>query len=231
MSADLARLFIGYDADEALAWSVFAFSVQRRASRPVLVAPVMRSQLSAVYLRARDERESTDFALTRFLVPYLCGYQGWAMFADCDMLCRADIMELWALRDDRYAVMVVKHDHQPAERVKFLGRAQHAYPRKNWSSVMLFNCGRCRSLTPGYVETAAGLDLHRFHWLAGESEIGELPGEWNHLVGAQAPNPEAKIVHFTLGMPFWTGYAECEFAGAWRSERNAMMAYAGRGDG
>ena len=226
------RLFVGYDPDEALAYSVFAFSVLRRASLPIVTLPLALSQLSPrIFRRERDPLQSTDFAFTRFLVPYLCSYQGWAMYADCDMLARADLAELWALRDDRYAVMVVKHDEAHAEGAKFLGRRQTSYPRKNWSSVMLFNCQRCRALTPTYVETAAGLDLQRFHWLPGDGEdIGALPAAWNHLVGVHAQDKAAKIVHFTLGMPFFTGYAECEFAGEWRAERDAMMTYRGHGD-
>lgn len=226
------RLFIGYDPDEALAYSVFAFSVLRRASLPIATLPLALAQLCPrVFDRARDPLQSTDFAFTRFLVPHLCGYEGWAIFADCDMLCRWDLADLWALRDDRYAVMVVKHDYEQEEGVKFLGRRQSRYPRKNWSSVMLFNNHRCRALTPSYVETASGLDLHRFGWLPGDGwDIGVLPPAWNHLVGVNAPDPEAKLVHYTLGMPFFHGYSECEYARDWRAERDAMMAYRGQGD-
>lgn len=225
------RLFVGYDPDEALAWSVFAHSIQKRASQPVSITPLMLSQLGRIFVRERDPLQSTDFAFTRFLVPYLCGYEGWAIFADGDMICRADILELWELRDDQYAVMVVKHEHDGTEGSKFLGRQQTAYPRKNWSSVMLFNNHRCHALTPDYVNTASGLDLHRFHWLPMDGrDIGELPAAWNHLVGVRAPNPDAKLVHYTLGLPFWTGYNECEYAREWRAERESMMAYRGNGD-
>lgn len=219
----MVRLFVGYDADEALAYSVFSFSVQRRASIPVAITPVMRSQL-AFHNRARGPLESTDFSITRFLVPYLCGYQGWAIFADSDMLCRADIARLWGRREARYAVSVVKHHQFDPRPTKFLGRAQTPYARKNWSSLMLFNCAMARALTPEYVNTASGLDLHQFRWVLDE-QIGALPADWNHLVGCGMANPEAKIVHYTLGMPFFHGYAECEFAGEWRAERAAMMAY------
>ena len=115
------------------------------------------------------------------------GYQGWALFMDCDMLCRADIKELWDQRDDTYGAMCVQHEHVPGETVKFLGEVQSAYPKKNWSSLMLLNCSRCTKLTPDYVNTATGLELHRFHWLEGDHEIGAIKGGWNHLVDVQAP--------------------------------------------
>lgn len=220
----MIRLFVGYDADEALAYSVFSFSVQRRASQPVAITPVMRTQLRGVFDRPRGPMESTDFSMSRFMVPHLCDYRGWAIFADGDMLCRADINELWKLRDNRYAVQVVKHDHHDTNPTKFLGKQQTNYAKKNWSSVMLLNNEKCKSLTPAYVNSASGLELHQFHWLDG-NEIGELPYEWNHLVRAKPLCSEAKIVHYTLGMPFFHGYNECEFAGEWRDERQAMMSY------
>ena len=225
----MIRLFTGYDAAEALAFSVFAHSVRRHASEPVMVAELRLEHLGGIFRRDRDPLQSTDFAFTRFLVPALCDYHGWALFCDGDMICRDDIATLWAMRNDRYAVMVVQHPFiaTPLGK-KFLDRPQTSYSRKNWSSVMLFNCARCRDLTPRYVETAPGLDLHQFEW-ARDYEIGALPKEWNHLVGVAAPNPDAKIVHYTLGMPFFSGYNECEFAAEWRAERDAMNAYQGRG--
>lgn len=226
----LPRLFVGFDAEEALAHAVFAHSVQARSSLPVSITPVMRRQLSAVHSRPRDELASTDFAITRFLVPWLCNYEGWAIFADGDMLCRADICELWSLRDERFSIQVVQHAQKEGVSHKFLGRPQTSYPRKNWSSLMIFNNARCRALTPQYVNRAPGLDLHRFLWLDEAEEIGPLPRQWNHLVGVDAPDAAAKIAHFTLGMPFFHGYNECEFAKDWRAERDAAGAYTGKGD-
>ena len=218
------RVFVGYDQNEALAFSVFSHSIQRLSSLPILISPVMRSQLAGIYSRELGPKESTDFAITRFLVPAICAYEGWAIFADGDMLCRGDILDLWKMRDERYAVQVVKHNHEPRESNKFLGHLQLAYPKKNWSSVMLMNCAKCKSLTPAYVNEAHGLALHQFEWLDGH-EIGEIPKEWNHLVGYDPPNPWAKITHFTLGMPFFYGYNECEYAKEWREEKNRMMSY------
>ena len=137
------------------------------------------------------------------------GYEGWALFMDCDMLCRADVKALWDLRDDRYGAMCVQHEHVPGETVKFLGEVQSAYPKKNWSSLMLLNCSRCTKLTPDYVNTASGLELHRFHWLGGDDAIGPIDAGWNHLVDVQAaptaPTLEGgpRLLHWTLGGPWF----------------------------
>src|SRR3546814_8635598 len=116
------------------------------------------NQLSGLYTRPQHELQLTDFSFSRFLTPSLAGFQDWAIFMDDDMLVLDDIAKLWALRDDRYAVQVVKHDHVPQEDVKFLDKVQTKYEKKNWSSVMLFNCARCTALTPAYVNSATGLE-------------------------------------------------------------------------
>lgn len=216
------RVFIGYDAVEAVAFSVLAHSIHARASQPVSITPVMLDQLGGVYRRARNPLQSTQFSFSRFLTPYLCGYEGWAVFMDCDMLVLDDIAKLWALRDERYAVQVVKHAHVPREETKFLGAVQTKYEKKNWSSVMLMDCSRCTALTPEYVNTASGLELHQFKWLAGDHLIGELPREWNHLVGYDAPRADASLVHYTIGGPYFAEYAQCEYSEEWRRERDAM---------
>ncbi|HEY7744408.1 MAG TPA: glycosyltransferase [Burkholderiales bacterium] len=216
-------VFIGYDPREAVAYSVLAHSIQARASRPVSVAPLMLSQLKGVLTRERHPLQSTDFSFSRFLTPHLSGYSGWSVFMDCDMLMLEDIARLWALRDDRYAVMVVKHHHVPRETVKFLGEPQTKYEKKNWSSVMLFNNARCGALTPDYVNRASGLELHQFKWLANDELIGALPERWNHLVGYNAPRKDAALVHFTLGGPYFEDYRSCEYAKEWLAERDAML--------
>jgi len=223
------RLFVGFDSEQPLASQVFAFSAARRSSLPLSIQFLVLSQLREIFRRDREPLQSTEFAFTRFLVPFLCGYEGWAIFADGDMICLDDIAGLWNERDSRHAVQVVKRDqHGMTEQgLKFLGRAQTPYQRKNWSSVMLFNCRACRQLTPGYVETAPGLDLHQFAWVRDEADIGALPADWNHLVGVDEPRQTARIVHFTLGMPYFRGLRECEFATEWREERDAMMRHVG----
>jgi lipopolysaccharide biosynthesis glycosyltransferase len=176
-----------------------------------------------VLTRERHPLQSTDFSFSRFLTPYLCGYSGWSIFMDCDMLMLEDIANLWSLRDDRYAVMVVKHEHVPREKVKFLGEPQTKYEKKNWSSVMLFNNARCSALTPEYVNTASGLQLHQFKWLESDQLIGTLPERWNHLVGYNAPRKDPALVHYTLGGPYFDEYGQCEYAEEWRRERDAML--------
>ena len=217
-------VFIGYDEREAVAFSVLAHSIQRRASQPVSITPLMQQQLGGMFWRERHPLQSTAFSFSRFLTPHLSGYGGWSIFMDCDMLVLEDIARLWSLRDERYAVMVVKHDHVPRETVKFLGEPQTKYEKKNWSSVMLFNNARCAALTPEYVNTASGLELHQFKWLESEALIGALPQRWNHLVGYDAPRSDAALVHYTLGGPYFAEYADCEYADEWRAARSSMLA-------
>ena len=190
---------------------------------PVAVVPVMLSELKGVLTRERHPLQSTDFSFSRFLTPFLSDYQGWSIFMDCDMLVLDDIEKLYALRDERYAVMVVKHDHVPKETRKFLDQPQTAYQKKNWSSVMLFNNAQCRALTPDYVNTASGLELHQFKWLANDELIGEIPARWNHLVGYNAPNRDVSLVHYTLGGPYFQEYRDCEYADEWRAARQDML--------
>jgi lipopolysaccharide biosynthesis glycosyltransferase len=219
----MIKVFIGYDSREAAAYSVLAHSIHARASVPVAVVPVMLSELKGVLTRERHPLQSTDFSFSRFLTPFLSDYQGWSIFMDCDMLVLDDIEKLYALRDERYAVMVVKHDHVPKETRKFLDQPQTAYQKKNWSSVMLFNNAQCRALTRDYVNTASGLELHQFKWLANDELIGEIPARWNHLVGYNAPNRDVSLVHYTLGGPYFQEYRDCEYADEWRAARQDML--------
>ena len=219
----MLQVFIGYDPREAVAFHTLAHSIQRRASIPVSIAPVMQSQLKAIYTRARGATESTEFSLTRFLVPLLSGYRGWSLFMDCDMLCRADIAELAAgtERAADKAVLVCKHDYTPSPERKFLNQVQTVYPRKNWSSVMLFNNERCKALSAEYVNSATGLELQRFAWTK-DALIGDLPLEWNWLVSEYKHNPDAKIVHFTRGGPYFDEYRACDYAEEWFEENRSM---------
>ncbi len=224
----MIRVFIGYDAREAVAFGVLSHSIHARASLPVAITPVKLEELKGVYTRSRDPLASTDFSFSRFLTPYLCGFQGWAIFMDCDMLVLDDIARLWALRDERYAVQCVKHVHVPREETKFLGATQTKYQKKNWTSVMLMNCARCTALTPEFVNRASGLELHQFKWLEGDHLIGEIPRGWNHLVGYDAPDPKASLVHYTIGGPYFDEYRDCEYSAEWFREREAMLAVAQR---
>ena len=221
----MLNVHIGYDSRESVAFYTLAHSILRRSSVPVTITPLMRSQLKGLYTRTRGPTESTEFSLTRFMVPALAEYRGWTLFMDCDMLCRADIRELFA-HIDRHrdkAVLVCKHDYVPKTERKFLDElhVQTKYPRKNWSSLMLLNNERCRALTPDYVNSAPGLDLHRFKWLD-DALIGSLPLEWNWLVGEYEYRPDAKIVHYTLGGPYFDQYRECDYAEEWFAEFDSM---------
>jgi hypothetical protein len=217
------RIFIGFDERETVAWHVLTHSILARSSMPVAFIPLALNNLQGIFTRPREALQSTDFSFSRFLTPYLSGCEGWSLFMDCDMLVRRDIAELWALRDERYAVMCVKHDHQPKEAVKFLNQPQTPYNKKNWSSVMLFNNAKCRALTPEFVNTASGLQLHQFKWLGNDDLIGALPATWNHLVGYSVPMTEAANVHYTLGGPYFDEYRNCEHAHAWQDDRKAML--------
>ncbi len=221
----MIRIYIGFDPVETASYHVLAHSILARSFEPVTIAPLMLSQLNGVMTRPRHELQSTDFSFSRFLVPHLCDYQGWALFMDCDMLVLDDMAELWKLRDDQYAVQVVKHDHVPEEETKFLGQAQTKYEKKNWSSVMLFNNAKCTALTPDYVNTATGLDLHRFNWLGNDDLIGEIPHRWNHLVGYDKTVPVAEVsnLHYTIGGPYFDDYKDTDYAAEWFAERDAML--------
>lgn len=221
-------VFIGFDPREAIAYNVLAYSIQCHASQPVSVTALKLSQLTGVLTRERHPLQSTDFSFSRFLTPYLSGYAGWSIFMDCDMLVLDDIAGLWALRDERYAVMVVKHQHVPRETTKFLGEPQSKYEKKNWSSVMMFNNARCSALTPEYVNGASGLELHQFKWLESDDLIGSLPERWNHLVGYNPPRNDAALVHYTLGGPYFDEFADCEYGDAWREAKQAMLAVSRR---
>jgi hypothetical protein len=219
----MLSIYIGYDPRESVAYHTLAHSILRRSSVPVAIAPLAQNQLKGIYRRSRGPTESTEFSLTRFLVPALSEFRGWSIFMDCDMLCRVDIAEL-ALEMERQpdqAVLVCKHDYVPRTERKFLDQIQTRYQRKNWSSLMLFNNARCRALSADYVNSASGLDLHRFAWMD-DGAIGELPLEWNWLVGEYAYNPVAKIVHFTIGGPYFEAYRDCDYAADWFAEYESM---------
>lgn len=214
----MINVFIGFDPREAIAYHVCANSVVRHSSRPVAITPLALNNLADYTERHTDG--SNQFIYSRFLVPHLMQFADWALFVDGDMLLRADIAELWALRDPERAVLCVHHDYRTKAADKYLGARNQDYPRKNWSSVVLWNCGHPanRCLTPEFVEGASGAQLHRFTWLD-DSLIGELPREWNWLPDEFGPNPDAKLLHWTLGTPCFHEYATAPMAEEWHRER------------
>lgn len=225
----MIRIFIGYDPREAVAFNVLSHSIQVRSSQPVAITPINLSQLKAQMWRGRAGLQSTEFSFSRFLTPYLCNYDGWAIFMDCDMLVLDDIAKLWEFRDDKFTVQCVKHNHVPKEKTKFLNQPQTVYEKKNWSSVMLLNCNKCAILTPEYVNTASGLELHCFRWLSDENQIGAIPHSWNHLVDYDPAKPIKEIsnLHYTSGGPYYKEYSNCGYADVWKRERECML-FAGK---
>lgn len=218
------RIFIGYDAREAVAYHVCCQSILARASRPVAIHPVALNVFQGVYESGRRDA-SNDFGYTRFLIPWLCDFRGHALWLDGDMILRRDVAELWDMRRHNVGAQVVKHDYRTKHPVKYLGAKNPDYPRKNWSSVVVWNCafGGNRVLTPEYVAGKGGEHLHRFAWLADE-KIGELPADWNHLTMEYDPSDSAKLLHFTVGTPCFPEYAEQEGADEWRAElKNALQ--------
>lgn len=216
------QVFLGYDPRETVSWHVLAHSIYARASKPVSVSPINLSNLRGIYSRPANTGQTTEFTFARFLTPWLSGFET-SIFMDCDMLCRCDIWELAELAaQNRYAdVLCVKHKYEPSTSTKFLGQKQSRYPKKNWSSVMVFNGHRAavHRLTPEYVNRAEPMNLHQFEWAA---DVGALPVEFNHLVGEYLPNPDAKIVHYTLGGPWFPEFVNCEFANEWWDELDSM---------
>lgn len=225
-------IWIGFDGREQDAFEVSVASIRRHSTDRVPIFPVLLPLLvgDGLYLRPTEIRDgqtwdtlsgaptSTAFAVSRFFVPILASDDDWALFVDCDVMARADIDELFALADDRYAIQCVHHRQEDGPASKMDGQTQSFYARKNWSSVLLWNVKHPanRDLTVRKLNNWPGRALHAFHWLPDEL-VGELPMSWNHLVGVHQPNPNAKIVHFTLGVPSMAGYEQCEHAEEWRS--------------
>jgi lipopolysaccharide biosynthesis glycosyltransferase len=210
------KLVIGFDQRESVAYHTFCQSIIEHASAPLTFIPLAINSLKE-YKEVHADG-SNDFIYSRFLTPYLNNFEGWAIFADGDMICQADIKELWNLRDESKALLVVKHNYETKVSKKYLGNKNENYPRKNWSSVILWNCShpKHRILTPEFIAKQPGSYLHRFSWLD-DSDIGELPKEWNWLAIEYPENKNAKLIHYTLGTPCFKEYKDSEMASIWYS--------------
>jgi hypothetical protein len=231
-------VYVGWDRREAIAYDVARYSIFRHSSEPkkTQVIPLEIHNLSTILTRKivvqpdgrlwcpiSEAPMATEFAISRFIIPLLRN-KGWALFVDCDVIFQSDITELFGMADEKYAVMVVKHNHAPITTTKMDGQIQTVYPRKNWSSVVLWNCGHAsnRKLTSEVLNTWPGRDLHAFKWLD-DSEIGDLPPEWNHLIGAiPDPVPSTGILHFTSGGPFTPGWTGGPLDERWNEALEAM---------
>lgn len=208
------NLIVGFDQREAVAYHVFCQSVIERCTMPVMFMPLSLNSLKGYNESHQDG--SNAFIYSRFLSPYLMGYEGWAIFADGDMICKGDISDLWDKRDSTKAVQVVQHDYQTKAKKKYLGNKNENYPRKNWSSLVLWNCShpKNRMLTPEFIEGQQGSYLHRFSWLD-DDDIGALDMGWNWLAIEYDENPNAKLIHYTLGTPCWKEYASTSMSDEW----------------
>lgn len=223
------KVFVGYDTREDIAYQVCKHSIISK-NKDVDVRPLKQQELrdTGWYTRPIDKLASTEFTFTRFLIPELTNYDGWAVFMDSDMILTTDIKELFDQADDKYAVMCVQHDYKVTEDTKMDGQKQTIYPRKNWSSVMLFNCGHKgnEKLTQDLVNNpeVTGAYLHRFSWLK-DKEVGELSPEWNWLVGHynEPEDGTPKLIHYTEGGPWFENYRNCDYHQDWKDELYDMF--------
>lgn len=222
------RIWVGYDSREHQAWEVCKHSILKHASVPVDVRALRQTDLRRIGLYRRapgldgtdcfDGRSfSTEFAFSRFLVPHLCTFEGWALFCDCDFLFRDDVAKLFALAQPNNALMCVHHQYKPIERVKMDGQKQENYPKKNWSSLMLWNCAHPAhlDLTVDDVNTKSGRWLHNFGWIRDTWMLGEIPETWNWLEGHSSNQMNPKAVHFTRGGPWMSGWEDVRYADEW----------------
>lgn len=229
MSNSPFPVYVGWDSREDIAYQVCRHSLLKRASIPVSVTPIRQQDLrdQGLYTRDPDPLASTEFTYTRFFVPHLQKHQGWALFCDCDFLWLADIKGLVDLIDDKYAIMCVHHDHRPREETKMDNKTQTQYPRKNWSSMVLYNCGHPANavLTAGVANTESGAYLHRFQWLD-DALIGAVSETWNWLEG-WSPKPKTghpNVVHMTRGGPWFDEWRDVDYADLWLAEEAAYKA-------
>jgi lipopolysaccharide biosynthesis glycosyltransferase len=223
------KVFIGYDSREDIAYQVARYSLMRHTGSHVSVQAISQTVVreGGLYMRPADATASTEFSLTRFLTPYLAAQDdGWVLFTDCDFLFTADISGVFATLDPAKAVYVVQHEYEPAHDIKMDGQKQTRYPRKNWSSFVLFNCAHrdVQALTPDVVNSASPAFLHRFEWIKDQSQIGALDLDWNFLVG-EYPKPEQtpRVIHYTNGGPWFEEWQEVDYADLWLAEQAAYL--------
>ena len=228
MTEPRIKVFVGYDSREDIAWQVCRHSLLRHAGGPIAVYPLKLTTLREVglYTRPVDAKASTEFSITRFLTPYLADTQGWSMFVDCDFLFTGDVLQVLDGLDPTKAVYCVQHDYSPANMIKMDGKQQHPYPRKNWSSMMLFNGAHkdAQRLTPSLVNSAEPAFLHRFNWVQDEAALGALDLRWNFLEG-EYPEPAhvPTAIHYTNGGPWFENWQDVAFGDLWLRERDLYV--------
>ena len=209
------KIFIGYEEEHPEAYEVCKASIERFNNTHQIIPLVKKNLIKEGLYNRPVEGENTDFAFTRFLVPYLCDYKVYALFCDGDFLWRCDPEEIEDFKDDEFALHVVKHPQLiTSEHMKMDSRINVPYEKKYWSSLMYFDCTEAETLTVDYVNTATASDLHSFKWLPDDIVIGELPVTYNMLLGYYNL-PDPKVVHFTDGGPWLEGYENIEYADEW----------------
>mgnify|MGYP000294848678 CR=1 FL=1 len=218
------KIYVGYDSREDIAWQVCRFSLLRHASADVEIYPLKQKPLRelGLYTRGQD-KASTEFSLTRFLTPYLAAHDGYSIFVDCDFLYTTDIFRIFDGLDESKAVHVVQHDYVPKNAIKMDAQVQTTYPRKNWSSFILFNNAhpQVKALTPEVVNTQSPAYLHRFSWIDDDNLIGELPRSWNFLVGEyEKPAEVPNAIHYTNGGPWFSNWQGVDYADLWLEEKS-----------
>jgi lipopolysaccharide biosynthesis glycosyltransferase len=226
------KIYVGYDSREDIAWQVCRHTILKNAKGDVEVYPLKQTTLRELGLYTRPaDNASTEFSLTRFLTPYLAGYDGWSIFVDCDFIFTVDIAKVLEHCSRDKAVFVVQHDYVPRNAIKMDGKEQTTYPRKNWSSFIVFNGAHAdvKALTPDVVNTQSPAFLHRFNWVCDDSLIGALPLGWNFLEGEDDKSettPEA--IHYTNGGPWFDNWTEVDYADLWLAEKADYDRHAAR---
>ena len=219
---EIVDIVVGFDQRESVAYHTFTQSVIENSTIPVRFLPLSMSSLS-IYKEVHKDG-SNEFIYSRFLVPYMMNFKGWAIYADGDMVCLEDIKKLWDLRSNQYAVQVVKHDYKTKITKKYWGNKNEDYPRKNWSSLILWNCEHAshKILTPDFIENQSGAFLHRFSWIKDE-EIGSLDKEWNWLAMEYEEKESIKLIHYTIGTPCFKEYEKTSLSSYWKKSFSNML--------
>ena len=219
---EIADIVVGFDQKEAVAYHTFTQSVIEKSSMPMRFMPLSIGSLTNYKEVHKDG--SNDFIYSRFLVPYLMKFKGWAIYADGDMVCLKDIKKLWDLRDDKFAVQLVKHDYKTKIKTKYWGNKNEDYPRKNWSSLILWNCEHQahKKLTPEFIQKQTGAFLHRFSWIKDE-EIGEIEKEWNWLAMEYEEKKDMNLIHYTIGTPCFEEYQNESLSSFWKKSFLNML--------
>ena len=220
--SDIVDIVVGFDQREAVAYHAFTQSVIEKSSTPIRFLPLNINSLSNYKETHQDG--SNEFIYSRFLVPYLMNFSGWAIYADGDMVCLEDIKKLWDLRDDKYAIQVVKHDYKTKIKNKYWGNKNEDYPRKNWSSLILWNCNHSshKILTPEFIQKQTGAFLHRFNWIK-DNEIGEINKEWNWLAMEYEEKKDINLIHYTIGTPCFKEYSNSSLSSHWNQSFSNMI--------